>query len=215
LIKVLLVDDHILMRAGIKKLLEGVNGIQVVGEASNGEAGLELARELQPNIVLMDIKMPGIGGLETTRRFVHSFPTIKVIALTACTAEPFPSRMLQAGATGYVSKTRPFEDVVEAIRTVFAGQRYLSSDIAQIIAMKHLSHQEESPFDNLSTREMQVMLMIATGKKVHDISNSLCLSSKTVNTYRYRLFEKLNIKNDVALTHLAIRHGLLGNETDA
>jgi len=212
LIKVLIVDDHELLRVGIKMLLNTATDIQVVGDADSGEQALRVVSELKPDLVLMDLKMPGIGGLETTRRLLHKFPALKVIAVTACNEEPFPTRLLQAGAQGYLTKGCDAEEMIQAIRKVASGDLFLSPEIAQRLALKNVSEEEESPFDKLSERELQVMLMITSGQKVQDISDQLCLSPKTVNSYRYRLFEKLEISNDVELTHLAIRHGMIDKD---
>ncbi|MCW5588078.1 MAG: UvrY/SirA/GacA family response regulator transcription factor [Legionellales bacterium] len=213
MIKVLIVDDHDLVRAGVKRLLADQAGIKVVGEAESGEAAINNARKTTPQVVLMDVKMPGIGGLEATRKLLRIDPDVKILVLTACDEDPFPSRLLQAGAAGYLTKDCGVDEMVQAIKAVNAGQRYISPVIAQQLALKHLSDNEASPFDVLSERELQVMIMITSGQKVQDISEKLCLSPKTVNSYRYRLFEKLNINSDVELTHLAIRHGLLDPQT--
>lgn len=212
MINVLLVDDHDLVRIGIRRLLADVNGIKVIGEAKSGEEAVKMARELRPQVMLMDVKMPGIGGLEATRKVLRADPDLKVIAVTVYGEEPFPSRLLQAGAAGYITKGSSLDEMVQAIRTVYAGQRYLSPEVAQQLALKHLTDKDESPFDALSERELQVMIMITNGHKVQEISDKLCLSPKTVNSYRYRLFEKLNVNSDVELTHLAIRHGMLDTE---
>lgn len=210
LIKVLVVDDHDLVRMGISRMLEDVQGISVVGEASNGEDAIKLARELIPNVVLMDVKMPGIGGLEATRKLLRTNADVKVLAVTACDEEPFPSRVLQAGASGYLTKGAALDEMVAAIRQVNCGQRYISPKIAQNLALKQLSLDgKASPFEMLSEREMQISMMIVGCQKVQDISDKLCLSPKTVNSYRYRVFEKLEINSDVELTLLAIRHGVL------
>jgi len=212
LITVLLVDDHDLVRVGIRRLLADVQGIKVVGEAKSGEEAVRIVRDLQPNVVLMDVKMPGIGGLEATRKLLRADPSVKVIAVTVYGDEPFPSRLLQAGAAGYLTKGSSVDEMVHAIRTVYSGQRYISPEVAQQLALKHLSDNEASPFESLSERELQVMIMITNGMKVQTISDKLCLSPKTVNSYRYRLFEKLGVNSDVELTHLAMRHGLLDSE---
>ena len=212
MINILLVDDHDLVRIGIRRLLADVNGIKVVGEAKSGEDAVRLARELKPHVILMDVKMPGIGGLEATRKVLRADPGIKVIAVTVYGEEPFPTRLLQAGAVGYITKGSTLNEMVQAIRTVHAGQKYLSPEVAQQLALKHLTDQDDSPFDSLSERELQVMIMITNGQKVQAISDKLCLSPKTVNSYRYRLFEKLGVNSDVELTHLAIRHGMLDTE---
>lgn len=215
LITVLIVDDHELVRAGIRSLLSTVNGIKVIGEAATGEEAVKVAREKHPNVVLMDVRMPGIGGLEATRKLLRADPDLKIIALTVCGEEPFPSKLLQAGAAGYLTKGSGLDEMVQAIHSVFHGKRYISPEVAQQLALKHLSDEKASPFETLSERELQVMLMITSGQKVQEISDKLCLSPKTVNSYRYRLFEKLDVNSDVELTHLAIRHGILDTETSA
>ena len=210
MINVLVVDDHDLVRTGIRRMLADVDGVTVVGEADSGEAALLRARELKPDLVLMDVKMPGIGGLEATRKIIRSHPDIRVIAVTACDEEPFPTRLLQAGASSYLTKGAGLEEMIKAIRQVFAGQRYISADIAQQLALKPFQPQADAtPFDLLSEREMQIALMIAECQKVQSISDKLCLSPKTVNTYRYRIFDKLEITSDVELAVLAIRHGMV------
>ncbi len=212
MIKVLVVDDHELIRSGISRLLADEDKLSIVGEASSGEEAVSIARELRPDVVLMDANMPGIGGLEATRRLIRFDPDIKVIAVTVHGDEPYPTRFMQAGASGYVTKDADIEEMIIAIRQVASGKRYLSSEIAQQMALRAVNPEETSPFDDLSDREMQVMLMITRGQKVQDISEQLFLSPKTVNSYRYRLFDKLKIENDVELTHMAIRHGVIESE---
>lgn len=212
MINVLLVDDHDLVRTGIRRILDDVNGIKVVGEAKSGEEAVKLGRKLKPQVVLMDVKMPGIGGFEATRKLLRIDPDIKVLIVTICNNDLYPARLLQVGASGYLTKGASTEEMVQAIRAVHAGQRYISPEIANRLAFRHITDSEDSPFETLSERELQVMLMITNGMKVQDIADKLCLSPKTVNSYRYRIFEKLNIKNDVELTLLAIRHGLVENE---
>ncbi len=213
-ITVLLVDDHELVRAGIRSLLADVSGIKVIAEASTGEEAIKLAREKRPDVILMDIRMPGIGGLAATTKLLRFNPDVKIIALTVCGEEPFPSKLLQAGAAGYLTKGSDLSEMVQAIHSVYSGKRYISAGIAHQLALKHLSDDKASPFDALSDRELQVMMMITSGTKVQDISDKLCLSPKTVNSYRYRLFEKLEVSNDVELTHMALRHGILDMESE-
>lgn len=210
MIRVLVVDDHDLVRTGITRMLADIDGLQVVGEACTGEEALLKVRELKPDVVLMDVKMPGIGGLEATRKLIRSHPDIKVVAVTVCEEDPFPTRLLQAGAAGYLTKGAALDEMVQAIRLVFAGQRYIDPQIAQQLALKSFQPQNSgSPFDLLSEREIQIALMIANCHKVQNISDKLCLSPKTVNTYRYRIFEKLSITSDVELALLAVRHGMV------
>ncbi|MBA6419855.1 UvrY/SirA/GacA family response regulator transcription factor [Pseudomonas neustonica] len=209
MIKVLVVDDHDLVRMGISRMLEDVAGLTVVGEADSGESAVTQARALRPDVVLMDVRMPGIGGLEATRKLAQLDKHMKVIAVTVCNEEPFPSRLMQAGAAGYVTKGAALEEMVAAIKQVHAGQRYISPNIAQLLVLKHLNPGGESPFDCLSDREIQIALMIVGCEKVNSISDKLCLSPKTVNTYRYRIFEKLGVTSDVELTLLAVRNGMV------
>lgn len=212
MINVLIVDDHDIVRTGIRKILADVSGIKVVGEASTGEDAVKLARQHTPHVVLMDVKMPGIGGFEATRKLLRMDPDLKVLVLTTVNNDLYPARLLQIGAAGYITKGSSMDEMVQAIRSVNAGQRYISPEIASQLAFRHVNDKEESPFDTLSERELQVMLMITKGTKVQDIAEKLCLSPKTVNSYRYRIFEKLSVKNDVELTLLAIRYGLIESE---
>lgn len=209
LIKVLVVDDHELVRSGISRLLTDAAGIVVVGEAASGEDAVQFAKEHQPDIILMDIRMPGIGGLEATRKILRQNPDIHVIAVTACDDNPYASRLLQAGASGYITKGADADEMMRAIIKVKSGQKYISSEIAQRMALKPFQQDQESPFDGLSEREMQIALMIVGCQKVAEISEKLFLSPKTVNSYRYRIFEKLGIDSDVELTHMAVRYGLV------
>ncbi|EPI1331677.1 TPA: UvrY/SirA/GacA family response regulator transcription factor [Klebsiella pneumoniae] len=200
MINVLLVDDHELVRAGIRRILEDIKGIKVAGEACCGEDAVKWCRANSADVVLMDMNMPGIGGLEATRKIARSVAGTKVIMLTVHTENPLPAKVMQAGAAGYLSKG--------------AAPRYIASDIAQQMALSQIEPEKtESPFASLSERELQIMLMITKGQKVNEISEQLNLSPKTVNSYRYRMFSKLNIHGDVELTHLAIRHGLCNAES--
>jgi len=212
LINVLVVDDQDLVRAGIVRLLSDVSGIKVIAEANCGEEAVKIAKEKGPDVVLMDVKMPGIGGLEATRKMVRNDPNIKIIAITTYGSEPFPTKLLQAGASGYLTKGALIEEMISAIRMVYSGKRYLGPEIAQQLALKTFSDKDKSPFDLLSERELQVMIMITGGQSVQIISEKLCVSPKTINSYRYRIYEKLEVKSDVELTLLAMRNGILDME---
>ena len=213
MIRVLVVDDHDLVRTGITRMLADIDGLQVVGEADSGEAALKLTRELKPDVVLMDVKMPGIGGLEATRKILRIRPDVRIIVLTIHSENPFPTKVMQAGAAGYLTKGAAPDEMIHAIRLVHSGQRYISPEIAQQMALSQFASADENPFKSLSERELQIMMMITKGQKVTDISEQLNLSPKTVNSYRYRLFSKLDINGDVELTHLAIRYGMLDADT--
>lgn len=211
--KILVVDDHDLVRMGIVRMLNDVEGYEVVGDAKSGEEAIAKARELMPDVVLMDVKMPGIGGLEATRKMLAVNPSVKIIAVTACDDSLYPSRLLQAGAVGYVTKGTGFADITTAIDTVVRGKQYMSSSIAQQLALKTISGQQNtSPFELLSRRELETAMMIAAGQKVQEIANTFCVSPKTVNSYRYRIFEKLGINSDVELALLAVKHNYLDPE---
>lgn len=212
MINVFLVDDHELVRTGIKRLLEDVRGIKVVGEADSGETAVQWCRNNDTDIVLMDMNMPGIGGIEATRRILRLNPDIKVIVISIHGEEPYPTKVMQAGAAGYLTKGAAPLEMINAIRQVKSGQRYLSPEIAQQMALSQFRPSQDNLFQTLSERELQIMMMITTGQKVNDISEQLSLSPKTVNSYRYRLFTKLEVSGDVELTHLAIRHGILDTE---
>jgi DNA-binding NarL/FixJ family response regulator len=199
---------------GIVSLLSDGDKIQVVAEASSGEEAIELAKQHEPDVVLMDIRMPGMGGLEATRKMLRFNEDIKVIAVTACAEDPFASRLLQAGADCYMTKGATADEMIMAVLKVKSGQRYISPEIAQRMALKPFDTQETAcPFDALSDREMQISIQIVNCVKVQEISDQLFLSPKTVNTYRYRIFEKLDISSDVELTRLAIRHGIIDTES--
>lgn len=209
MIRILLVDDHALFRSGMRHILEEAGEMEVVGEADSGETALEKVRERQPDVVLMDIHMPGIGGIEATRRIHRLAPEVRVIAVTALDDEPFPSQLLDAGAVGYLTKGCPAGELLQAVRRVMRGEHYLSAAVAQKLSLSALVNKGGSPLAKLSPREMQVMMMITRGKTTQEISDALFLSPKTVSTYRARLFEKLGVSNDVELTHFALRHGVV------
>jgi two-component system invasion response regulator UvrY len=214
LTKILVVDDHDMVRMGIVRMLADVNGFQVVGEAKNGEDAVIQARAFAPDVVLMDVKMPGIGGLEATKRVLAANPCIKVIAVTVCDDDVHPARLMQAGAVGYVTKDAPFMEIVNAIDKVMQGELYMSTHIAQQLALRKFNGgiNEQSPFSRLSQRELQTAMFIANGQKAADIAMLFNVSAKTVNSYRYRIFEKLQINSDVELTLLAVKHKFLDPE---
>ena len=215
MIRVMIVDDHKLVRIGTRRLLEDVSGIEVVGDVGSGEEAVDLVRRLQPDVVLMDVQMPGIGGLEATRRCLRAYPETKVLIVTIYEEEPYPSKLLSVGASGYLTKRADADEMVLAIKKVISGQRYVCAEIAQQLALRPFTEAQTSPFDQLSAREMQITLMVIMGQKVQEISERLSLSPKTVNSYRYRVFEKLDLRNDVGLTRLAIKHRLIDAEVAA
>lgn len=209
MISVLVVDDHELVRTGICRMLEDHPNINVVGQAESGEEAIQAARQLHPDVVLLDVNMPGIGGVETTRRLLQSVPGTHILAVSGLSEEPYPSLLLKAGAKGYITKGAPLAEMVKAINKVMQGGRYFSADIAEQLASSYLSEAQQSPFDILSEREMQVAMMVVNCISAQEIADKLFVSVKTVNTYRYRIYEKLSVDSDVKLTHLAIRYGLI------
>ncbi|MEW5250236.1 response regulator [Microbulbifer sp. 2201CG32-9] len=212
--KVLVVDDHDLVRMGISRMLADVDGIEVIGEASSGEEALDFCRQTEVDVILMDVKMPGMGGLEATRKLLHRWPQMKVIAVSALDDDLFPGRMLKAGAWGYLTKGTQLKEMIVAIRTVVAGKMHITRDVAVKLAVRNMGGKlaNASPFDKLSERELQAAVMIVNGMKVAEIANTMSVSSKTVNSYRYRIFAKLDIQSDVELALLAVKHQLLDPE---
>ncbi|MBT8127925.1 MAG: response regulator [Gammaproteobacteria bacterium] len=210
-IGVMVVDDHDLVRYGFVSLLSAQEGIEVVAEANTGEKAIERCRQDHEHIdvILMDVNMPGIGGLEATRRISTQWPDIGIIILTVLADGPLPKRLLQGGAKGYLTKGNDVTEMVEAIRDVYSGGRYIAKDIAQQLTLSMLPGQDNI-IDTLSKRELQILMMIVQAHKNNDIAQSLNISPKTVSTYRARLHEKLGVNTDIEMLHLAMKHGITG-----
>lgn len=206
--RVFLIDDHALVRTGIKMILAGETGIEVVGEAESGEVALPLVRQLKPDVVLCDLHLPGVSGLEVTERIVRSGLGTKVVIVSVLEDGPLPKRLLEAGASGYVGKGGDAQELVRAVHDVAMGRRYLGTTIAQNLALANLEG-SESPFDALSPRELEVALLLTQGLRQEEIARRLCLSAKTINTHKARLFEKIGISDSIALARLASQYGLL------
>ncbi len=213
MIRVLLVDDHALVRTGFRLILGTAADIEIVGEAANGEDGVRLARQLKPDVVLMDVQMPGMSGLEATQRLVLGKPAPKILAVTASGEELFARRMLEAGASGYLIKACPQEELMLAVRQVAGGRRYLCVEVARTLALRAIEGGGETPFDLLTPRELDISLRVAAGESMPDIAARLNISAKTVATHKYRVFEKLEVANDVALSRLAQRNGLMDSQS--
>ena len=190
MIRILIADDHRLVRVALRQIIERQKIGEVVADVESGEQAVEECRAKSPHVALMDLHMHGIGGLEATRRIVRLDNGCRVVVLTGSVDEPYPSQALKAGATGYVTKQSTLEDVITGIKRAFVGKRYVSPDIAQQLAFKSFGEASNCPFDQLSNREMQITLMVINCHRVHEISENLHLSPKTVNSYRYRIFEK-------------------------
>ncbi|HJO11703.1 MAG: response regulator [Gammaproteobacteria bacterium] len=209
-ISILLVDDHELFRSGIVSLLSEESDIMVVGEFGSGEEAVSFLRSNVPDIVLMDARMPGIGGIEATRQARLHKPQLKIIALSSATAGVIPSQMLRAGASAFITKNIGVDEMLKAIRQVNAGYRYITPEVAKQVALDPFNDDDKALFDKLSRRELQIAMLLTDGKKVSQIAGSLGLSPKTIYSYsyRYRIFEKLGIRSDVELTVLSVANGL-------
>jgi two-component system, NarL family, invasion response regulator UvrY len=207
MIRILLVDDHELVRTGFEAMLNAAEDMTVVGIAQSGEEAINAAVRLAADVVLMDIVMPGIGGVEACRRILKQDQKVKIIAISAYKDGPIPQQLLKIGVMGFISKGSSLDEMIFAIRKVMTGKRYLCTEVANNIALQGLPDSIESPFAKLSQRESEVVTLILQGKSIQQMAEMLTLSDKTVNTYRYRLYEKLQIKNDVELTRLAVKFG--------
>jgi DNA-binding NarL/FixJ family response regulator len=209
----MLVDEQDFVRLGLEKILNDAQGIKVVAETRSYDEAIKLLRNQSPHVVLLDIHMPALAGLDALRKMLRINNELKVIAVTGNDDDAIPTMVFQAGASGFLTKRASAEEALRAVRVVHAGQRYLSPDIAQRLAFKRFDAPTKSPFEMLSEREMQIAVLIVNGERPLQIANKLCLSPKTVNGYRYRIFEKLNIESDVELTKLAIKNHLITIDT--
>ncbi len=206
-IRVFIVDDHALVRAGMRMILSAETDIEVLGDVESGEEALPLVRKLRPDVVLCDLHLPGVSGLEVTERIVKGDQGTRVIIVSVLEDGPMPKRLLEAGASGYVGKGGDASELLRAIRDVARGKRYLASNIAQNLALSNLEG-GASPFDELSPRELEIALLLVQGFRQEEIAKRLSLSAKTVNTHKTRLFEKLAITDSIALARLAAQYGL-------
>lgn len=207
-INVMLVDDHAVVRMGFKMLLESDADIKVVAEAENGELAIKRYAEHQPHVVVMDITMPGIGGLEAIERILAKDKSAKILVLSAHEDSVHPKRVLNAGAVGYLTKRSAAEELIKAIRTVAAGKKYLEASVAQQMAIQQLSG-DQNPVDVLSPREFEVFMALAKGKTTNEIAETLFLSPRTVGTHLYNIKQKLNANNSAEIALIAMRSGLL------
>ncbi|MGY0504528.1 response regulator [Luteimonas sp. e5] len=206
-IRVFLVDDHALVRTGMKLILAQEADIEVVGEADSGEVALPQIRQLKPDVVLCDLHLPGISGLEITERLVRGAVGCKVIIVSVLEDGPMPRRLLDAGAVGYIGKGGDATELLRAVREVARGRRFLGNAIAQNMALSNIDG-EGSPFDALTPRELEVAMLLVQGLRQEAIARRLSLSAKTVHTHKARLFEKLEVTDAIALARLAGQYGL-------
>jgi DNA-binding NarL/FixJ family response regulator len=208
--KVLVADDHAVVREGLKRILTQDQGIQVVAEAEDGNTALARAREADPDVVVLDMSMPGRGGLETLQELKRLWPTLGVLVLSMHPEDQYAVRVLREGADGYLSKESAAEELISALRKIHGGGKYVSPTLAERLAQTVERGFEGPPHEQLSTREFQVMVLIAQGRTVSEIGDELRLSVKTISTYRTRILEKMGMKNNAELMHYAIEEGIVG-----
>ena len=207
-INVMLVDDHAVVRMGFKMLLETALDIKVIAEAENGETAIKAYMEHKPNVVVMDITMPGMGGLEAIERILAKDSSARILVLSAHEDSVHPKRVLNAGAMGYLTKRSAAEELIKAIHMVAAGKKYIEASVAQQMAIQQLSG-TQSPVDVLSERDFEVFMSLAKGKTTNEIAENLFLSPRTVGTHLYNIKQKLNANNSAEIALIAMRSGLL------
>lgn len=205
MIELFLLDDHELTRTGFRFILGREPDIEVVGDCGSGEEALHLIRKLRPHVLLCDLYLPGISGLEVTERVIQMDAGTRVVVLSAQPEGPLPRKLMEAGAHGYLCKGCSSAEMVRAIRAVAQGQRYLGGSVAQHLALDSLAAAGKSPFDQLSARELETLLMLMQGYRVFEIAERLSLSDKTVSSHKYNAFDKLGVRDLSALTRLALR----------
>ena len=209
MIRILIADDHGVVAEGLKFLVEAQPDMQVVGTVGDGREAVRAAREAQPDVVLMDLSMPELNGADATRSILERDPKCRVIVLSMYADREYVRRALKAGATGYIVKRSAAKEVVEAIRAVHAGQRYLSPKVADVVIGDYAGEVSDDPLAKLSVREREVLQLVAEGRTGAEIAKRLSLSQKTVETYRARLVEKLGIRDVAGLVRFAIQRGLV------
>ena len=213
MIRILVVDDHAIVREGLKQILGEVDDMSVRDEAGNGQEALAKIRSGEFDVVLLDISMPGRSGLEILKEIKAERPKLPVLILSMHAEEQYAVRALRAGASGYVTKASAPDELIGAIRKVSCGRKYVSSSLAEKLAFELDIDTRKPPHETLSDREYQVMLMLASGKSVKEIADELCLSVKTISTYRARVMEKMNMKKNAELTLYAIQNHLVDYST--
>jgi two-component system, NarL family, invasion response regulator UvrY len=207
-IKVMLVDDHAVVRMGFKMLLETTDDIKVIAEAESGESAIKSFMEHKPDVIVMDITMPGMGGMEAIERILSKESSAKILVLSAHEDSVHPKRVLNVGAMGYVTKRSAAEELIKAIRSVASGKKYIEASVAQQMAIQQLSGQQ-NPVDVLSEREFEVFMSLAKGKTTNEIAETLFLSPRTVGTHLYNIKQKLNANNSAEIALIAMRSGLI------
>jgi two-component system, NarL family, invasion response regulator UvrY len=211
MIRVLLADDHSIVRAGLRRIVEESDDMEVVAEAADGREAINKIRELKPDVAVIDLSMPQIDGLEVINQLHPEFPDMPIIVLTMHAENQYVVRAIESGAMGYITKQSAPEQLVQAIRKVHGGSRYLTEDAIESLALRVArgSLAEQSPLDSLSTRELQVLRRLALGNTSREIASNYNISIKTVDTYRFRLLKKLNLRNNAEISRFAMQNGLI------
>ncbi len=208
MINILIADQHTLMRSGIRRMLRDESDLTVVAEASRIEQVLATMRLGKVDVLLMDVNLPGIDSVEATRRLLRMNEELKIVVLGAYASGPYPVYLFKAGIAGYLTKASSGDEMIACIRKVVRGQRHVSPDIAQTLLLEHIQD-GNAPLGCLTQRELSVLVLLSQGHQRREISTKLCVSPKTISTYRTRLMRKLGARSDVELTHLSLRHGLI------
>lgn len=210
-VRVVLVDDHTVVRSGLRRLLESHKSIEIVAEADTGEMAYQIYGEVSPDVVLMDISMPGMGGLEAAKRILQRYPQAKIVIFSMHEAVSFAAQALKTGVKGYVTKTGVADDLLQAVLDVSKGKTFLSQDVAQKVALQTLIG-ESNPLQQLTSREFEVFRLLAEGKRVEDVADMLKISQKTVANYYTLIKQKLSVNSPVEMVRLAMKHGLIDTE---
>ncbi len=209
MIQILIVDDQELVRTGLRHILETCRDVGRITEASTGEEAIKICRDSCPDCIVLDVSLPGLSAFEVTSRLKRICPKVGIVVLAVHAKSPYPTRLLDAGARGYLTKDCEGEELIKAVTRVAAGERYIGVEAAKQLALSMFPGTAESPFAELSAREMEVMLKLTEGNRIPDIATLMCLSPKTVATYKYRIYDKLGTRSEVDLVRMAIRYGLL------
>jgi DNA-binding NarL/FixJ family response regulator len=209
MIKIMIADDHTIVREGLKQILAETRDLEVAGEASSGQEAIRKVKANRYDLLLLDISLPGMSGLDVLKQIKCLKPSLPILILSMYPEEQYAIRTLRAGASGYLTKESASLELIEAIRRVASGRKYITTSLAEKIAVDWETERDALPHEDLSDREYQILCLIASGKTVKEVSNALALSVKTVSTHRSRILNKMNMKNNAQLTHYAIKHNLV------
>jgi DNA-binding NarL/FixJ family response regulator len=209
MIKIMIADDHTIVREGLKQILAETRDLEVAGEASSGQEAIRKVKANRYDLLLLDISLPGMSGLDVLKQIKCLKPSLPILILSMYPEEQYAIRTLRAGASGYLTKESASLELIEAIRRVASGRKYITTSLAEKIAVDWETARDALPHEDLSDREYQILCLIASGKTVKEVSNALALSVKTVSTHRSRILNKMNMKNNAQLTHYAIKHNLV------